>query len=741
MGLASTVANLGGALDNTLSAFGIGQPNYPYPSDIAERVSNKIEESDKSWRKSLGYGFQVVRVSKTGAVSEAEDWKEFILQINPQELSQDEIFAIQVTPTYSGVLVEHQGTTLKDINISGTTGLSPNRREGGSFPQSGAPVFAAGHSGYKEFHDLRTYIRTYVEQKRDDPGKAKGELRLIWRNLRDKEDLYVEPQKFSMKRSAKKPHLYDYTIALKAIGVAKGIDKDKGWLAAIDDFIEDAQDAMDSALKILQGALGFVATVQQDIKSTVMGPVLTYSLALQSIKGGKNQIKSFNGLVKDITKSVNSNLNVGKTAGNKKTQEDLKKAKNEEIKKAVSIFTSKTGTAATSAAATQSSAISAALQASLATKATAEALTKENVKKTLENIITAYDNIADYLGIDSGLYGEVKGFISTLSSEAEKAGYDELKVLKALGDLKGSMYKLLQDNKIYLPSSVASAAQINKTYENFKEAKQKSAALKEKAAAEAALAAATIAGDVVKKKQAENDLLKIKQDQAKLVGKESKFAKLTTSAKTSKSVEVGGGDTIQTLAAKYLGDPDKFKELVLYNNLKPPYVDPTGTIISPYVLVPGDKIAIPQESSPKSPSNVTTGSAAPINKLLSEVQKNFGIDLKLTDDFDLDVNAFGDVNLLASSQNVAQRIVVKLLLELGSLKRHPEIGVGLSIGVKSTVDLSVILDRVRSSLSRDSSIERVIFADVEQQGSSLLINLILKLRNIDQPLTIPVKVA
>lgn len=716
MGLASVVKNLQGALDNTLSTLGVNNTSDPYPSEIAERVSNKIEENDKSWRKSLGYSFHVVRVSASGAASPADNWKEFVLQINPQELSQDEIFAIQVTPTYSGVLVEHQGTTLKDINISGTTGLSPNRREGGSFPSNGRPVFAAGHSGYKEFHDLRTYIRTYVEQKRDDPERSTGELRLIWRNLRDKEDLYVEPQKFSMKRSAKKPHLYDYSIALKAIGVAKGITKNGGLLSSVDDFIEDTQDAINSALKVLQGSIGFVSTVQQDIKATVMGPVNSYSLALQSIKGGRNQIKSLAQLKKDIAKSVNSQLAVGKLSGDSKVQKSLKKAKDAEAQKQ-------------------------AQEIGASAKANTEALTKENVKKTLDNIIAAYDNIADFLGIDSGLYGEVKGFISTLSSEAEKADYDELKVLNALGALKTSMYKLLQDNKIYLSSPAASAAQINTTYENFKEAKQKSAALKEKASLEAALAAATISGDIVKKKQAQNDLAKLASDQAKLVGKETKFAKLSTNAKTSKMQEVGGGDTIQTLAAKYLGDPDKFKELVLFNNLRPPYIDPTGTIVSPFVLVPGDKIAIPQTSSPKGPNNVTSGSVAPINKDLSEVEKNFGVDVKLTDDFDLDVNAYGDINLVASSQNVAQRIIVKLLLELGSLKRHPEIGVGLSIGVKSSVDLTTVLDRIRTSLARDSSIERVIFADVTQEGSSLLINLILKLKNVDQPLSLPVKVA
>lgn len=717
MGLASTVKNLEGALDNTLSAFGFGEPNFSYNNDIAPSVSNVINESDKSWRKSLGYGFQVVRVKENGGDPvAAENWKEFILQINPQDLSQDEIFAIQVTPTYSGVLVEHQGTTLKDIQINGTTGLSPNRREGGAFPQSGRPVFAAGHSGYKEFHDLRTYIRTYVEQKRNDQGKSEGELRLIWRNLRDKEDLFVEPQRFSMKRSAKKPHLYDYSISLKAIGIAKGINNKKDWLAKIDDFVEDVQDALDVGLKTIQGAIGFVSTVQQDIKSTVMGPVLTYSLALQAIKGGKNKIKSLSQFKKDIKKSVNAQLAVGKLSGDTKVQSDLKKAKDAEAQKQ-------------------------AKEAGSSAKANTQALTKENIKKTLENIIKAYDNITDFVGIDSGAYAEVKGYISTLKSETEKAGYDELKVLNALGQFKTAMYKLLQDNKLYTPSPQASAEQINKLYEDGKASKQQSAALKQKAELEASILKSNLAGDIVAKKQAENDLAKLKADQAKLIGKASKFAKLNSSAKTSKTVVVLGGDTIQTIAAKYLGDPDKFKELVLYNGLKPPYVDSTSTIIDPAVLVPGDKIAIPQSGSPKSGSGTTQGSEAPINKLLTEVQKNFGTDLKLTDDFDLDVSPYGDINLIASTENVAQRIILKLLLEVGSLKRHQEIGVGLSIGGKATADLTLILDRVRSSLAQDSSIESVIFAEILQEGNKVVINLILKLKDVDQPISLPVKVA
>ena len=64
---------------------------------------------------------EAFRVDDKGKVKNADGadgFKAFRLQINPQELTQDEIFAIQVTPTFRGVLVEHQGVTLKDINIT-----------------------------------------------------------------------------------------------------------------------------------------------------------------------------------------------------------------------------------------------------------------------------------------------------------------------------------------------------------------------------------------------------------------------------------------------------------------------------------------------------------------------------------------------------------------------------------------------------------------------------------------------
>lgn len=724
MGIGAIVKDLGGAVSNTLSLFGVGASER-HPAEIGNRVSNFIQENDQSWRKSLGYAFSVVRVSASGKSSIADGWQEFVLQINPQELSQDEIFAIEVTPTFSGVLVEHQGTTLKDINISGTTGLSPNRREGGAFPHNGRPVFAAGHSGYKEFHDLRTYIRSYVEQKRDDDGRDKGELRLVWRNLRDKEDLFVEPQKFSMKRSSSKPHLYDYSIQLKGIGIARELGKTGSSLALIDDFLEDVQDGLDSGLKVIEGSIGFVSRVQRDIESLVLGPIRTYSAALRTRNTSKRSFKSASQMIKDLEKKVNKDLDVAKKGSDANTKAKVEKLKDEELKKLIK----EAGLSPTGSK----------IDASV--KSASESLTKENLKKTLENITKVYDNIADFVGIDSGIYSEIKGYVSTLKGSAT-VDYDQIKVLNALSAFKVSMYKLLQDNKLFVPTAKKDIDTINAVMANAKSAKSASASLKAKKNEEAKLLSAKLSGDAVAASQAQKALDLIANDEASKKGKLDLAAKkINADYKIAKTVEILGGMTIQTLAAKEMGDPDKYKELVMYNNLKPPYIDTTGTSTSPYVLKPGDKIQIPITSTPKSPKNVTSGFPAPINKNLDAVQKSFGVDFKLTDEFDLDVNSYGDINLLASSENVAQRIILKLLLDEGSLKRHPEIGVGLAVGIKSTLDLTGLVDRIRTSLSSDSSIEKVIYADVVQEGSSLTINLILKLRNVDQPLTFPVKVA
>lgn len=296
MALASIISDFKNAFSGITNLFGGSASETKYPSSIGpegleiKSVTNRPEYADKSWQSSRGYAFEVGRYDNNGKFTKEAGWNEFRLQINPQELSQDEIFAIQVTPTLRGVLVEHHGTILKDIMISGTTGISPLRREGGADANSGNPIMASGHSGFQEFHELRSYFRVYVEAKRLD-GRDNGELRMVFKNFKDNEFLFVEPQKFSMKRSASRPMMYDYAISLKGIGVStninNGSDDSNSFLKDVDNVLGRAQAYLDLSVQVINGSVGAIRRFERDIVNTVLNPLRSVNTALVAVRGGR----------------------------------------------------------------------------------------------------------------------------------------------------------------------------------------------------------------------------------------------------------------------------------------------------------------------------------------------------------------------------------------------------------------------------------------------------------------------
>lgn len=743
MGLSSLVADATSVVDGVLNAFGLSDSDPRYPPSLGALVSNTIVENDRSWQKSLGYGFEVVRVGTDGAISRGpsgpaggETWKPFTLQINPQELSQDEIFAIEVTPTFSGVLVEHQGTTLKDIVISGTTGMSPNRNgEGGAFPQSGRPVLATGHSGYFEFHELRTYFRAYVEQKRNDPGRDEGELRLVWRNLKDHEDLFVEPQKFSMKRGGGKAHLYEYVIQLKGIGIAKDLANDKGY--GIDDFIQDVQDGLDTGVKLIQGTIGFAERVERDITNTLLNPVRAIAAAMRSLRTGQQRLDRVKQRAKSIKSNVDKTLDIGKLitdsdkkAGGSQAGKNFQKAYQASVNAAKEDSDKSSGTKA----------------ANLALAAAAGAINKKAVQDLKDKAQAIYDNMADLAGVDTAAYNAYKGKVATLTADVKGKAltYEESKALYAINTVVKALTKMAATVSLFQEDTGATARAAEAIYRDALSSKEKSANLIIKQQAETALAAAKVSGDVAAVLQIQKAQKQLLQQEALKAGQSAKDIVLTKTGTTAKLVDVGGGDTIQTIAARYLGNPDRFKELVILNGLRPPYLDSVPLETDPVrvagVLRPGDKIYIPTKGQGSTPQNAILGSDYPISQGLSAIEKGFGIDIQLTDDYDIAVSNTGDVKLVAGTQNVAQGLLVKLLLEVGALKRHPEIGGGLEVGGKA-LHLSQTLDQVRRSLEKDNRVQSVIFAEIRQAGSSVFLNMILTLKNVDQPVAIPLKVA
>lgn len=124
---------------------------------------------------------------------------------------------------------------------------------------------------------------------------------------------------------------------------------------------------------------------------------------------------------------------------------------------------------------------------------------------------------------------------------------------------------------------------------------------------------------------------------------------------------------------------------------------------------------------------ILRGPDSSITKNLSELEKNLGVDLKLNQDGDLELNNLNDITVVAGIQNAAQAIFIRLSLEPGSLLYHPEIGTDLQVGekTKNAFDIKV---QVLKSITSDSRFSNVD-ATVQVLGSSILTDLRVSLAN------------
>jgi hypothetical protein len=615
--LQNQVENAVNAVGNLITgASGGNTPQYPITVPDRAQITNEPGYDDGSWKKNLGYGFEVVRVAPNGGAGPAGGgWQEFRLQINPQELSQDEIFAIEVTPTLRGVVVEHHGTILKDIIISGTTGISPLRSSDGANKNTGKPLLGAAtsRSGFEEFNELRSYFRTYVEHKRLDQ-REKGELRMVFKNFKDGELLYVEPQKFSMKRSAQKPFMYDYVIAMKGIGIytpGTAVNTALSFLQNVDKLLASVTDTLSTAVAVINGAVGIITRVERAIANAIIAPL---TLVIQAIAAVRNGVASILSIPRGALDQIVADL---KTIG---------------------------------------------------------------------------DNLADAFGISLGSpsqtgssttdtgasYNSIMGRTSTLvASTGRTPTYQESQVMNAFTKSQGALLLLASQTQLFQQSATQQNAAVVASF---------------------------------------NNLFTI------------------DTPNTVQAITILGDDDLQTIAARELGDVDKFRDIIVLNNLKPPYISATP---GPGVLSPGSTILLPSQNSALD-TGVKQNKIYNIQKTLGELERALGVDILLTADGDISISNVGDASLVGGINNFGQAVSIKLFLELGSLKRHPGVGTDLGIGRKTTTRfLNDLKGQILASLSQDPRVESVPALTVSQQSGTTSINMLVKASKIAQPVPIP----
>lgn len=661
-------------------ALGIGGPSANEWNPEFDYVTNGTLQFNKNeWQSSPGYGFRVVNVDASGAIKVVPPtgWAPFVLQIPPQNLDQEEIFAVEVTATFRGVVVEHQGSTLKDIRISGNTGISPFRTTGGVLATTGKPVLSSGRSGYEEFNKLRSYFRAYVEQKRVKGRTSDGELRLVFDNYKDAESLFVEPQRFSMRRDKGSPMTYTYDIQLKAIGVASfPKTPDATGLLKLLNTIQTIQQDISTAQQYIQAGTGLIKKVEATLSLVILGPLNGIIGVVNSLATGINTARNFGS-------SFGSSLQQSLNAGNQSlvNLQAAVSGRNPAQVKSVSVF----GTTVASNPNTTNPADNPTAGAR-PLKLGDFGLTPTSLSNLSANVGAVRDNLIEASGISLDTYNQITERTSTTAVPARDPTILELQTIHGLLLMQRALAKLQADPEQFAETVADRIGQVT-----------------------------GLSGGA-----------------------------LTIPVPGSYRVAyVDGNDTIQSLAARELGDPSRYVDIVVLNNLVPPYLVPPylAPTASTGVLAPGNPVFIPLQQQAADTGN-RRGAAYPVTAGLSEAEKALGVDIQIAPGNDLQTTNVGDLSLVAGMTNYTQAMVLATNVERGALSRHLGYGVDKNIGEKMTTSrIATIRGEYLQAVLSDPRTEKVSFIDSQQvDGSAVTMTLVVKPNAVAQVLPLPVNV-
>ena len=206
---------------------------------------------------------------------------------------------------------------------------------------------------------------------------------------------------------------------------------------------------------------------------------------------------------------------------------------------------------------------------------------------------------------------------------------------------------------------------------------------------------------------------------------------------------VGQSDTIQSIAAKFLGTPVRWRQIALLNNLKPPYISSQGL---PGTKKPGDAILIP--SSAPSTTTVAPSTVLGTKRTDPLTSQLLGRDLLLgpsssdSSQFDLVITPGNtDAQTVEGVPNLIQAINTRVSTEQGSDVLYPQLGyksmIGLSIPI---VDTEILRLRVGEAVAADPRIAsvRTIQLAAANFADAIIVDMDAAVRGFNDPISVSV---
>lgn len=207
----------------------------------------------------------------------------FPLLWNPQSIKMSEPAATTIMALQNaGKYIERRGNIFKEILIAGTTGYMPNIRAA-SYPEFDDRFRLKGNdaaakkmtkaSGFYEFHNLRNFFRRYQNLMRTGKRDQVNKTRMVWSNFKDDEFFVVEPLDFTTTRDRQKPLTYDYAIQFRFIEVIDAAlfkaDLIRPKLGGLAGFIQAALEAIETISNVISKISGIINAVVDAVKSAI----------------------------------------------------------------------------------------------------------------------------------------------------------------------------------------------------------------------------------------------------------------------------------------------------------------------------------------------------------------------------------------------------------------------------------------------------------------------------------------
>ncbi len=579
------------------------------PSDFGIQATN--------WNKIFKYrliiaevdGAGIYNIVKAGAVDLV-----YNLPISPQNLSIVMPFANQTTVLADGIMVESNGSPLKQITIQGTTGILPFRdTEQTSYDTSTLSAFAPSigrvannakaaaqafnptdiadmlqkkrniyeNSGYTLFHKLSQFLNyfAFLQKKSEN-----NNLRLLLDMVKDNTTYVCTPKNFALNRTAAEAIEYKYTISLEAwkrVKIGSSGPSKNNLTKTLGQDINNILKLIRKAFKLIAAAKEMISAIRGDIQR-ILDIVRTVALLIKTIAGSivsfldlpQAIINDVKGAVSEFAGAVTSSGNAIGSAWQRALQTSWGKAITIGSDSSLIPLTGNILSGINSVVTQQGSTGSGVVNAATPSKSDQSQATESGKpvgNRIAESFNKPYDNIDFFdsfgpneLNLPSNIQNKIDQEIERVNSLTRKDFEDYRNYINEVSNdiayAFGKGSDSLNTIKGYAVSRVtAFDGDVTRAqYELLINLRKVASVLD-------ALASSNI-----------NNKSPV-DESFNFVGRLARDADIPFSTKQGKfAVPVPYEASIQDIARQYLGSPDNATEIIILNRLLPPYIDEDG---------------------------------------------------------------------------------------------------------------------------------------------------------------------